>query len=152
MARRDLFVAFWVSKDPCKIWARSHQAHASAWACEFYYISYLVDKRDQTKILNNFWTLWDNWLKIVVECPNVNWNSCVKFEQIPRPLIFRPYLLWRPKLIGRALACALSERAQILQGTFLTQNTTYKSWRAVALNFFANPDPLVHINVDFIIS
>ena len=40
MARRDLFVVFWVRKDPYEIWARSHQAHASAWGCEFYYVSY----------------------------------------------------------------------------------------------------------------
>ena len=111
-ARRNLFVAFWVREVPYKIWARSHHAHASACAREFYYIHCLVELRHQTKNLYNFWTLWDFWLKFFVESPNVSRNLYVKFEPIQRPLIFRPYLLLRPNLIGRALACALSEGAQ----------------------------------------
>ena len=58
-------------------------------------------------------------------CSNVNLISCVKFEQILRHLIFRPYLLWRPKLITRALV-------QILHVTFPTQNS--KQWHSTFLH------------------
>ena len=78
-----------------------------------------------------------------MECSSIGCNLCVKFEQILRPLIFRPYVLWRLKLIDRALACALRERAQISQGIFQTKKATYKSWRGVALNFFAIWDRLL---------